>query len=73
MDFYLPEEHTAIQACYSMADKLTTEREVGALVKLHTFEPLRQAIIITRDTAQTIHTDNGLTIEVKPVWQWLLE
>ena len=73
VDFYLPEEHTAIQACYSMADMQTIEREVGALVKLHTFEPLRQAIIITRDTAQTIHTDNGLTIEVKPVWQWLLE
>lgn len=73
VDFYLPEEHTAIQACYTIGDLQTAEREVNALVKLHAFEPLRHAIIITRDEEDTIQKDNGLTIEVKPIWKWLLE
>ena len=73
VDFYIPEEHTAIQACYSLKDVKTTEREIGALVKLHSFEPLRRAIVITRDEEKTIQTDKGLTIEVKPLWKWLLE
>ncbi len=73
VDFYLPDEHTAIQACYTMSDSQTAEREVNALVKLHAFEPLQRALIITRDEENIIQKDNGLTIEVKPVWKWLLE
>ena len=73
VDFYLPEEHTAIQACYNMSDLQTSEREINALVKLHAFEPLQRAIIITRDDETVIQKDNGLTIEVKPIWKWLLE
>lgn len=73
VDFYLPEEHTAIQACYTMSDLQTAEREINALVKLHAYEPLRRAIIITRDEENTIQKSNGLTIEVKPIWKWLLE
>ena len=73
VDFYLPESHTAIQACYSMTDLQTLEREINALVKLHAFEPLQHALIITRDEETVIQKDNGLTIEVKPIWKWLLE
>ena len=73
MDFYLPEQRTAIQACYSLNDLQTSEREINALVKLHAFEPLEQALIITRDEETIIKKDNGLTIEVKPIWKWLLE
>lgn len=73
VDFYLPNTHTAIQACYSLSDVKTEEREVGALLKLHSFEPLHHAIIVTRDEKRTIHTDKGLTIEVIPIWEWLLE
>ena len=72
VDFYLPEQHTAIQACYSMNDLQTAEREVTALVKLHAFEPLQRAIIITRDE-ETIIKKDELTIDVKPIWKWLLE
>jgi len=43
------------------------------LVKFHAFEPLKRAIIITRDEEYVIKKENGLTIEVKPVWKWLLE
>ena len=73
VDFYLPEHHTAIQACYSMSDLQTAERETNALVKLHAFEPLQRALIITRDEEFVIKKGNGLMIEVKPIWKWLLE
>ena len=72
VDFYIPEEQTAIQACYSMSDTQTAEREVSALVKLHAFEPLRRALIVTRDEERIIEADKGLRIEVKPIWKWLL-
>jgi len=32
-----------------------------------------RALIITRDEETIIKKDNGLTIEVKPIWKWLLE
>lgn len=73
VDFYLPEEKTAIQACYSLSDIKTVEREINAMVKLHDFEPLRRALIITRDEEKTIRHNSGLTIEAVPVWKWLLE
>ncbi|MBR4838083.1 MAG: ATP-binding protein [Bacteroidales bacterium] len=73
VDFYLPEEKTAIQVCYSLSDIKTVEREINAMVKLHDFEPLRRALIITRDEEKTIQHNSGLTIEVVPVWKWLLE
>ena len=73
VDFYLPELHTAIQACYSMSDLQTAEREINALVKFHAFEPLQRALIITRDEEYVVKKGNGLTIEVKPIWKWLLE
>lgn len=72
VDFYLPDNHTAIQVCYNLSDAKTYEREVGALVKLHEYEPLNNAIIITRDVERTIQLPNGLQIEVIPVWKWLL-
>jgi hypothetical protein len=73
VDFYIPSEKTAIQACYNMSDINTAEREINALDKLNSFEPLQRAIIITRDDERMIHTNSGLTIEVKPIWKWLLE
>lgn len=73
VDFYLPEAHTAIQACYTMSDLRTVEREVNALVKLHAFEPLQRALVITRDEEGTLQKGNGLTVEIKPIWKWLLE
>ena len=56
-----------------MDNILTAEREINALVKLHAFAPLQQALIITRDDEREIHHDSGLTIRVVPVWKWLLD
>lgn len=72
VDFYIPEHHTAIQSCYSMRDIQTFEREVNALLKLHSFEHLDKAYIITYDEEKTIIKDD-ITIEIMPIWKWILQ
>ena len=71
VDFYVPEENLAIQASYRLSDDSTIKREVDALVKLHKVYPLKKAVIVTRDEETTINK-GGLSIEVLPVWKWLL-
>lgn len=71
VDFYIPEKKMAIQACYSMRDVLTFEREVNALLKFHLYEPLEKAYIITFDEEKTVVRDD-ITIDVMPIWKWLL-
>ena len=72
MDFYLPTEETAIQVCYNLYDEQTLHREATALVKLGQSMGLKRLLIVTRDSEDTLHYDN-CTIEVVPVWQWLIE
>ena len=72
VDFYIPEERTAIQVSYSIADEETRKREVNALIQLNSFEPLEHALIITYDQDEVIETKE-LKISVVPVWQWLLK
>jgi len=72
VDFFVPEEGLGIQACYRMSDGATLEREMKALAALHSFKPLRQAIIITYEDEGTMEY-KGLEIELKPVWKWVLE
>lgn len=72
VDFYVPHEGLAIQASYRMSDAATLEREVKALVTLHSVYPLRKAIIITYEDEDTIERD-GLEIEVVPIWKWILD
>ncbi len=71
VDFYIPSERLAIQACYDMKDDTTVEREKGALVKLANHLDIQRALIITRDSESVIEKE-GLKIEVLPVWKWLL-
>ena len=73
VDFYLPKLDQAIQISYSIADEDTRKREVKALLKFHTFQPLKRMVIVTFDEEETIETNNGLTIEVIPAWKWLME
>lgn len=72
VDFYIPDEAYAIQAAYSLNDEETRFREINALKKFHSFQPLKKSIIVTFDEEETIQTDN-LLIEVIPIWKWLLE
>lgn len=73
VDFYVPNEHLAVQVSYSIEDDKTRKREVNALVKLHNFEPLSRAVILTYEESKTITIDDTLSIEIVPLWQWLLE
>lgn len=72
VDFYLPEQGIAIQACYAMSDLTTAEREINALNKLNSRYPLKEAYIITRDEESQITTPSGLEIKILPIWKWIL-
>lgn len=72
VDFYVPDEGLAIQASFSLEDMDTRKREVAALITLNKVYPIRKAIIITYDEEEIIEED-GITIEVIPIWKWLTE
>lgn len=72
VDFYLPDEETAIQVCYSLSDAETFERETKALVSLCKVLPCKELLVITRDEEKTVEL-GGRKITVLPVWKWLLE
>ena len=61
----------AVQASYDIATEATLEREVTALADFNKVFKLDRALIITFDEEGTIEK-NGLSIEVIPVWKWLL-
>ena len=71
VDFYVPECGLAVQASFDLIDEDTRRREVSALVSLHKAFRLQKAVIVTRDHEEQITEDN-LTIDVVPVWKWLL-
>ena len=72
MDFYIPDEAVAIQVCYSLDNSDGTfDREVDALLKFSNVLECKKLMIITRDSEQILEI-NGKTIDVIPVWKWLL-
>lgn len=73
VDFYIPEDNTAIQVSYSITQSSKTyEREVTPLKKLPNVLPCKRRLILTNDESDTIEDEFG-TIEVMPTWKWLLE
>ena len=61
-----------IQVCYNLDNSDGTfDREVKALLKITEVLECKKLLIITRDTERTIEM-SGKTIEVLPVWKWLL-
>ncbi|GHT23365.1 ATPase [Bacteroidia bacterium] len=71
VDFFIPKEQRAIQVSYNIADEMTRQREIKALLKLAEFHKLKQLEIVTYDEESTIQ-ENDLTIQIIPVWKWLL-
>lgn len=71
LDFYVPEFNMAVQASYSIQEQDTRLREINALVDFNKAFKLKKAMIVTYDEEETIEQD-GLTIEVVPVWKWLM-
>ncbi len=72
IDFCIPSAKMAIQVAYSLADDATYEREVDGLQKFLKAFPDYRGCIITRDTQVQIEAGEH-TIEVIPVWKWLLD
>lgn len=73
VDFYIPQTETAIQVCYTMNDaEGTFERETKALVKLQSRLSCRRNIVVAYGDEGVIEK-NGITIEVIPVWKFLLK
>lgn len=71
VDFYVPSEELAVQVSYSLTDETTLNREKCALVKFAKSYGVKTALIVTRDSEQEIE-EEGLRIEVVPVWKWLI-
>ena len=73
VDFYVPEDELAIQVSYSMAQSADTfHREVTALKKLPNVLPCRRRLVLTNDESGQVDDEYG-TIEIMPVWKWLLQ
>ena len=73
VDFYVPDEKYAVQACVTLSDADTKDREVSALMKLDRLENLERMVIVTRDEKESIPIPGGRAIEVLPAAEWLLE
>lgn len=72
VDFYVSSIGLAVQSAYSIAGDART-REVGALKKLAlNSKEATRFIIVTYEEENTIHED-GITIEVVPLYKFLLE
>lgn len=71
IDFYLPNLKKGIQACYSIKDSETLEREVRALSTFNSLYGLNEAEIVTY-SEETVIEVQGLTIRVVPLAKWLL-
>jgi len=72
VDFFIPKERRAIQVSYSIADDITRQREITALLKLSKVYNLDRLEIITFDEETTLQ-ENGTTIHIIPTWKYLLE
>jgi predicted AAA+ superfamily ATPase len=72
IDFYIPEQKTAIQVSYSINDFDSRKREISNLIALSksNFE-VKKYLIITKDEEESI-TEQGIEIQTIPVWKWLL-
>ena len=73
VDFYVPHHDWLIQVAYSIANDDTREREISSLLKVAKHLQAKRLTIITYSEEQIISLDNGSTIEVIPLWKWLLE
>ncbi len=71
VDFVIPSAKLAVQVCYSLDDTDTKEREINALSRFLTAHPDYRTCIVSRDSEQYIDAD-GRTIDIVPVWKWLL-
>jgi predicted AAA+ superfamily ATPase len=71
VDFILPDDKTMIQVCYEL-NQLNMKREVNGIVKANSEVEATKFFILTMEQEQSMSI-KGITIEVLPVWKWLLD
>jgi len=71
VDFYIPSDELAIQACYSIEDHETEVRETRAILDVGKRLEARRLLIITLDDERIIEQGDA-RIEVVPIWKFLL-
>jgi predicted AAA+ superfamily ATPase len=71
IDFCVPEVSLAIQVSYNIDASDTLIRETESLRKFLNLFPQYNGIIITRDHEEEITLDEK-TIQIVPIWKWLL-
>jgi hypothetical protein len=72
VDFYLPETRQLIQVTQNLANSVTRDREVRALSDALRGLSLPGGMILSDANADPI-LENGLTIEIRSVAEWLLD
>ena len=71
VDFYIPTVNMAVQVSLSLSQSDIREREVRALVKMGQAYKLERLQIVTWEEDSIIE-ENGLTVEILPLWKWIL-
>ena len=71
VDFYIPDQKWLVQASYNISDTQTFTREVNGLLKTAKFLKAEKLQIVTRNEERTVKQD-GFTIEVIPIWKWMI-
>lgn len=72
VDFYIPDVQCAIQVSYNpRKTEDTWQRETQALLKVSDVLPCNRLLILSYEGEETVCINNK-TIEVIPVWKWLL-
>lgn len=72
VDFYLPESRQLIQVVQNMDHHPTREREIRALVDAMGALNLSTGLILTDSNTERL-VENGLSIEIRSLAEWLLE
>jgi hypothetical protein len=72
VDFYLPETRELIQVSQNLAQPATRERELRALTAAMQGLGVSRGLILTDANASPV-AENGLTIEVRSLAEWLLQ
>ena len=72
VDFYLPEQNTAIQVCTDL-NNMTSEREIGNLIRLaKSMKDIQHLIVVSRDSEKRIQETDNCRIEIIPAEQFYL-
>ena len=72
VDFFIPSQQLAIQVSQDLSDEETRQRELRSLIELSEEKKEQNLLqIITLADKETITTE-GTTVEVVPLYEWLL-